>query len=81
MTAEDIKKIRGMMEFLVKSKISKRIKELSHDEKKVYNLVGKGQKEMVKLTGFAAGKISKIWQKLEFAGLLIKEGQKYKKMI
>ena len=62
MTTEDIKKIREMMEFLVKEKISKKLKELSSDEKKVYELVGKSQADMVKITRFSAGKISKIWR-------------------
>lgn len=81
MTAEDIRKIREMIEFLVKDKISKKLRELSPDEKKVYDLVGKSQREMVELTRFAAGKISRIWQKLESEGLLIKEGQKYRKVV
>jgi hypothetical protein len=82
MSEQDIKKIREMLGFLVKQKISERLNKLGSDEKKIYDLTGeKGQVEMVKVTGFAAGKISKIWQKLEDEGLLIKEGKSYHKVI
>ena len=82
MTNDDIKRIREMMGFLTKQKISETLKKRSSDEKKIYELTGdKGQKEIVKEMGISAGKISKIWQKLENEGLLIKEGQIYKKVI
>ncbi len=83
MTSEqDIKRIREMMEFLVKQKISEKLDKLNADEKKVYNLTGeKGQVEIAKMTGLSAGKISKIWQNLENKGFLIKERQVYKKVI
>jgi len=78
----EIKKIREMLEFLVKQKVSERLNKLNVDEKKVYGLTGeKGQVEMAKLTGFSAGKVSKIWQKLEEEGLLIKDGAKYGKVV
>lgn len=79
---EDIKKIRELLEFLVKDKISSKVNKLTEGERKVYELTGeKGQVEMARATGFSAGKVSLIWQKLENEGLLIKEGQKYKKVI
>jgi DNA invertase Pin-like site-specific DNA recombinase len=78
---EDIKKIRKMMEFLVKEKISEKINKLNKDEKKVYEFTGKKVREIVKITGFSAGKISTIWKNLESTGLLIKEGKEYKKVI
>lgn len=83
MTSEqDIKKIRELLEFLVKQNISEKINKLDTDEKKVYDLTGeKGQIEMAIITGFAAGKISKIWQKLESKGFLIKEGSKHRKVV
>ena len=78
----DIKKIREMMEFLVKDKISDKIGKLSSDEKKIYELTdGRNQSEMAKSTGFSAGKVSLIWQRLGEKGILIKEGQKYKKVV
>ena len=82
MESEDLKKIREMMEFLVKEKLSEKLRKLNTDGKKVYELSGeKSQAEIVKLTGFSAGKISKIWQDLEKEGILVKEGAKYRKVI
>ena len=83
MTSEqDIKKIREMLEFLIKQKILDVLNKLNADEKKIYNLTGeKGQVEMAKITGFSAGKVSKIWQKLEEDDLLIKQGSKYRKVV
>lgn len=79
---QDMKKIREMLEFLVKQKASERINKSGVDEKKVYELTGaKGQVEIAKFTGFSAGKVSMIWQKLENEGLLIKEGKGYRKVI
>lgn len=80
--SEDIKKIRELLEFLVKQKIIKQLKSLSEKEKKVYELTGnKGQSEVAKLTGISAGKISSLWQKWEKEGILIKKGKKYKKLV
>lgn len=82
MTSEhDIKKIREMMEFLVKQKISEKISKLKNDEKIVYNLTGEKREIIQQKTKFAAGKISKIWQDLEEKGLLIKDGKSYRKIV
>ena len=82
MTTDDIKKIREMMEFLVKQKISEKIKHLSDAERKIYKLTGeKGQTEIIKSLKTAPNTISKVWQKLESEGLLVKEGSKYRKVI
>jgi uncharacterized membrane protein len=82
MTSEqDIKKIKEMLEFLVKQKVIEKVNKLGSDEKKVYNLTGdKKVADMSSITGFSAGKISKIWQNLESEGLLIKYGKVYKKV-
>jgi len=83
MTSEqDIKKIREMMELLVKQKISGKLNKLSADEKKVYELTGSEKRSLIESkTGFAAGKISKIWIRLEEEGLLVKEGKSYRKVV
>ena len=78
---QDIKKIREMMEFLVNQKISEKLKKLSADERKVYELTGEKRDFIQRKTKFAAGKISKIWQDLESRGFLIKEGKSYRKVI
>ena len=83
MTSEkDIKKIREMMEFLVKQKISEKLKKLSETERKIYDLTGeKNHAEMFKTLKVAPNTVSKVWQKLESGGLLIKEGTKYRKVV
>ena len=82
MTAEDIKKIREMMEFLVKQKISDKLKKLSETERKIYELTGKkGHTEMFKTLKVAPNTVSKVWQNLENEGLLVKDGKGYRKVI
>ncbi len=83
MTSEqDIKKIREMMECLFKQNIAKRLNKLTETERKIYELTGKkGHTEMFKTLKVAPNTVSKTWQKLESEGLLIKEGQIYKKVI
>lgn len=79
---EDIKRIRELLEFLVKQKVSDKLNKINADEKKVYDLTGNDKRDLIESkTGFAAGKISKIWQKLEDEGLLIKEGKSYRKVL
>ena len=83
MTSEqDIKKIREMLEFLIKQKISEKIKKLNETERKIYELTGKlSHAEMFKTLKVAPNTVSKVWQKLEEEGLLVKEGTKYRKVV
>lgn len=84
MTGEDIKKIRELMEFLVRKELAGVVKKLSSDEKKIYGLTKDKSisvKEIVTQTGFSAGKISNVWQKLADEGLLVKDGRGYRKVI
>jgi len=82
MTNNDIKRIREMMEFLTKRELSKELKKLKPTEKKIYDLTGiKGQTEIVKILNIAPNTVSNAWKKLEKEGILIKEGQKYKKVV
>ena len=77
MTTEDIKRIREMMEFLVKQELAKKINQLNEIERKIYELTGKiGHTEMFKSLKVAPNTVSKVWQKLESEGLLVKEGKK-----
>lgn len=82
MTEQDIKRISEMMRFLVKQKISERIQKLSSLEKKIYDLTGvKGQTEIVKTLKTAPNTVSNLWKKLEFEGIIIKEGKGYRKVV
>jgi len=82
MNSEDIKKIREMLEFLVKQKVESRISKLSSIEKKIYGLTGhKGQTEIVKSLKVAPNTVSNLWKMLEKEGILIKKGKGYLKVI
>ena len=82
MTSDDIKKIREMMEFLVKIEIHKELESLSDKEKKVYELIGKkNQSQMANQINASTGGVSGILQKLEKKGFLIKDGKSYRKVI
>ncbi len=82
MTNEDIKKIREMMEFLVKQKVIDKINKLTETERKIYKLTGKmGHTEMFKSLKIAPNTVSNTWKKLENEGLLIKDGKSYRKII
>jgi len=82
MTNNDIKRIREIMEFLLKKEISKEIQHLSKKEKRVYDLIGsKKQSEIAQDIGISTGGISGILQKLEEKGVLVKEGAQYKRLV
>jgi len=80
MTSEhDIKKVREMLEFLVKQKISER---LNITERNIYDLTGKkGQTEIVKIINTVPSTVSNLWKKLESKGILVKDGKGYRKVI
>lgn len=55
---------------------------LDKKHKLLYDLTGKLRVDQLsKKTGFSTGKISGIWQEWEKAGLLIKDGKQYKKVL
>lgn len=82
MTNNDIKRIKEMMEFLVKEKISKILEKRNPKERQIYELTGmKKQNDIIKALGVSSKKISKLWQDWEKEGILIKEGQKYRKVV
>ena len=79
---QDIKKVREIMECLFKQNIAEKLNKLTETERKIYDLTGKkGHTEMFKTLKVAPNTFSKTWQKLESEGLLIKEGQIYRKVI
>ena len=80
MENNELKKIRELLEFLVKGKIFESLKKLNSDEKKIYELTGEKRDIIQQKTKFSAGKISKIWIDLESKGLIIKEGKGYRRI-
>jgi len=82
MSNEEIKKIRELLEFLVKQKVESRINKLSPAEKKIYESTGhKGQTAIVKSLKVAPNTVSNLWKKLESEGILIKKGKGYQKVV
>lgn len=80
---ELLRRAATMLEALVKMKIDDVLKAELKDPKmkKLYDLTGKAtQTQLVKQTGFSAGKISGIWKKWERKGILKKVGKIYKKI-
>ena len=76
------KKIREMLEFLVKQRILDKVNNLNLSEKKIYELTGdKGQTNIAKLLKVAPNTISHLWKKLEKEGILIKDGKGYRKVV
>lgn len=52
------------------------------DMKKLYVLTGNYTiRDIEKKTGFSKAKISRIWQRWENWGLIIKEGKRYRKLL
>jgi hypothetical protein len=77
------RKIVEMLEALTKMKINEILsKELEDPNMKiVYEMTGKGStSEIVKASGFSAGKISSIWQEWYDKGIIKKDGKFYKKI-
>lgn len=81
MTNNDIKRIRELLEFLVKEKINKKVKKLNSDEKKVYDLASDSVRTIKEKTQFSLGKISGTLQKLEIESVLEKKGKEYRRII
>jgi hypothetical protein len=79
-----LKRIEELLTVLVKSELSGIIeKELSDsDMKKLYTITGNcTARQATKELDWSLGKISSIWQKWESLGLLVKDGQTYRKVL
>ena len=77
-------RILELLEVLVKEKLYKIIQEETKDAKLklLYQLTGEvSREEIVRQTGFSAGKVSGTWQRWETLGIFKKEGQSYRKVI
>lgn len=80
MENNDIKRIRELLEFLVKEKLNGKLKKLTPDEKKIYELTGEKRDAVQQKTKFSAGKISKIWIDLESRGVIMKDSKGYRRV-
>ena len=84
MENEDIKRIRELMEFLVKKEVKSMLLALTSQEKEIYELTGSlGQTQIKDKLKVAPNTVTNTWKKLEDMGLLEKTGKTsgYKKVI
>lgn len=79
-----LRRIEDLLTALVKSKLTSVIEQELSDPKmkKLYELTGECTvRELKKKTGFAIGTISRIWQRWENLGLIVKDGKRYRKVV
>ena len=77
-------RIEDLLTALARAALQETLKNALKDKKNriVYENTGElSVKELAKRTGFSAGKISGLWQEWEQAGLLIKKGKYYKRIV
>jgi hypothetical protein len=82
--SEILGRLEELLTALARAALQETLKNILKDKKNkiVYENTGKlSVKELAKSTGFSAGKISGLWQEWEQAGLLIKKGKYYKRII
>lgn len=81
---QTLQRIEDLLETLVKLGVSDRLATLLKDpgHKMAYENAGRlTVRELSKLTGFSAGKISGLWSQWEEAGLLVKHGKTYRRIL
>jgi hypothetical protein len=81
---QTLKRIEDLLGTLVKLGLSDHLSNLLKDpgHKMVYENTGRlTVKELSKRTGFSVGKISGLWSQWEKAGLLMKEGKTYRRIL
>jgi hypothetical protein len=81
---EALGRIEDLLTALARAALHETLRNAVKDKKNriVYENTGElSVKEIAKRTGFSAGKISGLWQEWEQAGLLIKKGKYYKRII
>ena len=78
-----LRRIEHLLEALVKAQLREVLEKELADKKHclLYDQTGKQTvRQLSTRTGFSTSKISRIWQRWEMAGLLVKDGKKYKKL-
>lgn len=79
-----LKRTEDLLTVLAKAQLSETLKTHLKDEKHriLYELTGQlSVRQLAQKTGFSIGKISSIWQKWEQAGLLVKDGSQYRRVL
>ncbi|MGD8456020.1 MAG: hypothetical protein PVF83_06530 [Anaerolineales bacterium] len=81
---DTLRNIEKYLKILVAIQLSPFLEEelKDKDNKKIYGMTGeKTVTEISEAVGLSTGKISGLWKRWESLGLLVKEGQSYKKFI
>lgn len=79
-----LRRIEELLTALVRATLADAVASQLKDKKHRILYEGTGRlsvRELSDKTGFSMGKISGLWQKWEQAGLLVKDGSKYKKVL
>jgi len=79
-----LRRIEDLLVALLKREVSDVLeKELSDDNmRKIYALTGEcTARELSEETGLGIATISRVWQRWENLGLIVKEGKKYRKLL
>ena len=80
---EALKRIQELLEAIAKAQLSPALEGQLSDPKyrSLYKLTGTMPvQQLVKRTKLSAGTISRLWQKWETLGLVIKDGKSYRKV-
>jgi hypothetical protein len=81
---KSLKRIEELLAVLVRVSIAEQLQSIRADKEQKFLYDNTGTlpvKELSRRTGFSAGKISGIWQQWEDAGLLVKDGKQYRKVL
>lgn len=79
-----LRRTEELLTALVRDKLSENIKARLPDKKHriLYDLTGQRSiRELSQKTGFSLGKISRTWHEWEEAGLLVKHGAQYRRVL
>jgi DNA-binding MarR family transcriptional regulator len=79
-----LKRLEELLTLLAKTALSERLAEIYDDKQHRLLFEKVGQMpvtDLAKKTGLSAGTISGLWQRWEQAGLLIKEGKQYRRVL
>jgi hypothetical protein len=79
-----LKRIEDLLTSLVKTSLAEKLRPILADKQQRFLYENTGRipvKALAKKMGSSAGAISRTWQKWEDAGLLIKDGKQYRRVI
>jgi uncharacterized membrane protein len=78
-----LKRIELLLEVMAKTAVSEKLAKILQEPKLKLLYENTGQlptRELVKKTGFSAGKISGLWSQWEQEGIVVKDGKSYRRV-